>query len=542
MNVSDVERLDHHGIVASVIDELGLVELIDNMLPSHDQEKVSVGECVKAMIITGLGFTDVPMTLTPDFFKTTGVSRFFGDGFEAADFNRFKFGRALDKVFQLGCENVFALAATDVCRKEGIDTTVGHLDTTTLSVTGEYLPDNAETEVKFTYGYSKDYRADLKQITLELMVSRDGGIPFWSHLWDGNASDNAVFQSRCEEIQKGLHEGISPDIIIADSKLYSLNNSDNLSKISFLTRIPETIKACKELIQEAFDDAKSGQNWQMLDSEKMYKEFKQVHYNIQQRWLVVRSQASIHKAEESVKKALEKETTEVKKKVFHMEAQEFDNLEQAKKELDRLNKKLRYTQLLIHEQVEVKKYNKRGRPAPDDIPEDIKIKVKIKFQALEEKITAAIQQKSCYVLGTNSCSDKFPPKNIINTYTEQYKVEKSFRFLKGSEFFTSAFFIKKPSRVMALTCIMSLSLLIYAVAERKLRDKLKELDESVPDMLGKPTQTPTLRWVFKLLSGISLVSIDINGEIKKVLHGIDELKIKIIGFFGERAMKIYSET
>ena len=68
------------------------------------------------------------------------------------------------------------------------------------------------------------------------------------------------------------------------------------------------------------------------------------------------------------------------------------------------------------------------------------------------------------------------------------------------------------------------------------------LDESVPDMLGKPTQTPTLRWVFKLLSGISLVSIDINGEIKKVLHGIDELKMKIIGFFGERALKIYSET
>ena len=93
----------------------------------------------------------------------------------------------------------------------------------------------------------------------------------------------------------------------------------------------------------------------------MYLEFRQVHYNIQQRWLVVRSQASIHKAEESVRKALEKETTEIKKKVFHMEAQEFDNLEQAKKELDRLNKKLRYTQLLIHEQVEVKKYNKRGK-------------------------------------------------------------------------------------------------------------------------------------------------------------------------------------
>ena len=542
MNISDVERIDHHGIVSSVVDELGLVELIDSVIPTHAQEKVSVGQCVKAMIITGLGFTDVPMTLTPDFFKTTGVSRFFGEDFHSDDFNRFKFGRALDKVFEFGCEKAFALIATDVCRQEEVDTTVGHLDTTSLSVTGDYLPDDAEAEVNFTYGYSKDNRNDLKQVILELIVSRDGGVPIWSHLWDGNQSDNAVFQSRCEKIQQGLHNGVSPDIVIADSKLYALNNSENLSKISFLTRVPETIKLCKEFIANAFDDLTHKQEWKQHSSKRMYKEFNLEHYNIQQRWFVVRSQSSIHRAEESVKKALEKEKVEVKKKAFHIEAQEFDNLEQAEQELSKINKKLRYTQMLVHEQMEIRKYKKRGRPSASESPQDINIKVKITIETLDENMTAAIQRKSCYVLGTNSCPEKFPPEKVITSYSEQYKVEKSFRFLKGSEFFTSAFFIKKPSRVMALTCVMSLALLIYAIAERKMRAKLEELDDTVPDMLGKPTQTPTLRWVFKLLSGVSLIGIEIDGKIKKVIHGLDETKMKIIKVFGERAVKVYTET
>ena len=49
--------LDHHGLVAGMVDELGLVEKIDAMIPQDlGQRQVSVGMAVKAMIIIGLGF------------------------------------------------------------------------------------------------------------------------------------------------------------------------------------------------------------------------------------------------------------------------------------------------------------------------------------------------------------------------------------------------------------------------------------------------------------------------------------------------------
>jgi len=38
--------------------------------------------------------------------------------------------------------------------------------------------------------------------------------------------------------------------------------------------------------------------------------------------------------------------------------------------------------------------------------------------------------------------------------------------------------------------------MIYSIAEWKLRTKLEEGTETVPDQKGKPTKRPTMRWIF----------------------------------------------
>jgi hypothetical protein len=48
-----VERLDHLGIVASVIKDLGITEMIDARLGLHDQEEITAGEAVSGMILNG---------------------------------------------------------------------------------------------------------------------------------------------------------------------------------------------------------------------------------------------------------------------------------------------------------------------------------------------------------------------------------------------------------------------------------------------------------------------------------------------------------
>ena len=77
------------------------------------------------MIINGLGFSDRPLTLTPQFFEDKALELFFRPGVKAEFFNRFKLGRSLDKVFSYGCSKLFNEIALHVIAKEGIDLPTG---------------------------------------------------------------------------------------------------------------------------------------------------------------------------------------------------------------------------------------------------------------------------------------------------------------------------------------------------------------------------------------------------------------------------------
>ena len=68
MEAVRVERLDHLGLIASVINDLGLVSLIDARLKPDEQEGITPGEALKGMILNGLGFANRPLSLTPQFF------------------------------------------------------------------------------------------------------------------------------------------------------------------------------------------------------------------------------------------------------------------------------------------------------------------------------------------------------------------------------------------------------------------------------------------------------------------------------------------
>jgi transposase len=67
--------------------------------------------------------------------------------------------------------------------------------------------------------------------------------------------------------------------------------------------------------------------------------------------------------------------------------------------------------------------------------------------------------------------------------------------------------LKKEERIEALAMIMVLCLLIYSYAEWKLRRKLKKAGQSVPNQLKKPTQKPTMRWIFQLFMRVTLIIV-----------------------------------
>jgi transposase len=57
---------------------------------------------------------------------------------------------------------------------------------------------------------------------------------------------------------------------------------------------------------------------------------------------------------------------------------------------------------------------------------------------------------------------------------------------------------------------MVVCLLIYRLAEFRLRTRLAETQQTIPDQVQKPTARPTMRWVFQCFEGIELLHVQIS--------------------------------
>lgn len=115
-----------------------------------------------------------------------------------------------------------------------------------------------------------------------------------------------------------------------------------------------------------------------------------------------------------------------------------------------------------------------------------------------------------------------------------------FRFLKDPWFMVDSIFLKSPRRIEALMMVMTLCLLVYNVAQYRLREALKAQEETLPNQLNKPVQNPTLRWVFQMMEGISIVTLsDAAGSTQEVVTNLTEVRQKTIRFFGKTACCMY---
>ncbi len=532
-----ISRLDHYGVVAGVIKDLKLIEQIDSLLGEHEQSEISHGEAIAGMILNGLGFTDRPLSLTPQFFENKPLELLFRPGVRAEHFNRFKLGRTLDTSHAYGCDALFGNLASSVCRQEQVDCVFGCEDTTSFSVTGEHLPDEDIQAIRITHGYSKDHRPDLKQVVLELMVSQDGGIPLLMKCWNGNADDNSIFQYRSKELVKAWKDMESPRYIIMDSKGYSKENATNLKMLNFITRIPETNTPARRAIQDALEQ----DNWVMCDDQRKYTRLEIEHYDIHQRWIVVFSEAAFNRAANTVEKGCIKEKDKIDQALYHLQARRFKSEAEARTALEKLHKKWKYYQVADIEIEESKKYLSKGRPGKNS-PFEIEYQIKCTVEQDPEQIKQIVREKACFIVGSNIAESELSNIEVLQAYQNQDHVEKGFGFLKSSLCFASSFFLDKPSRIEGLIMVMTLSLLVYTTAQRRLRKALEEVSETIPNQIKQPSKRPTMRWIFQILEGINLVMIKEGDRVRVMLEGLNELRRQILSLLGDSVAKIYQIT
>jgi transposase len=553
-NVSS-QVLDHLGLVASVIKDIQLIEKIDAHIPLSKAKgaKLTIGQRVAAMILNGLGFMDDRLYMFPNFLQNKPVNRLFDDTVRAADFNDDSLGRGLDEIFDFGVTRLFSELAFDIGVAQGLLGRGAHFDTTSLSLYGEYGTDGKgtssqgepitdlstrKTPIDVTYGYSKANRPDLKQVVLNLATTGAANFPIWMEACSGNSSDKVVLQAAAERMRLFCKElQSSPSFLyVGDSAMFERCVKE-AGEMKWLSRVPERLKEAQKwlmLPDESFIWTELSNGYRMANlSDALYGD-------MQQRWLLVHSEHASSRELKTLKKNIQKEHETYIKVLWHLRNQEFtceqDALSTAKKAI----KSLKYHQAtwLVSP---IEKHVKRGRPKADDIPQIIGYSIQGTLVADQERIAIAKRYKGRFILASNELDKTILPDDaFLPEYKEQIKTEQGFRFIKSDTFEVDSIFLQKPSRIEALMMIMTLCLMVYSIAQYKLRQALEETNETVPDQLKKQTNKPTMAWVFRLFHGVHVWTIRQGEIIQTLIVNLTPLMKRIITYFGPSAEKIYA--
>ncbi len=541
-----IKNMDHLGLVAGMVDELEIENSVDNeVLADANKKGLSYGILVKAMILNGLGYVNKQLYLTPKFFEDKPLESLFSGSVKAQQINDDALGRTLDAIYNYGVSELYEKISHKAVAILGLSPSTIHLDSTSFHVDGDYKQskpkndknssDHDHSPIHITKGYSRDHHPHLNQVVLNLIVEHQGGIPLMMKAADGNQIDTKAFASIVDSHIDSLKAMNNSNLtLIADAALFSQKGLQAIKekKINFISRVPMRLKEAKVFITNTSSDSLTP-----IDENYSFKE-QQIEYGeIEQKWILYKSQHATARESKTLSKNLLQESIKSSKalkklmnRVFFCQADAIEALHTFK---------LKNSTLIITNEtlIEKPKFKTKGRPKPNQQPDHyeyyLSFNVSMRIDTLQQRIE---EQSGYFILATNKLD--LSAQELLQEYKSQQRVERGFLFLKSPEFLSDALFLKKPERIEAMLMIMTLCLMVYASLEYKIRKELKEQDKTFPNQLGKPVQNPTTRWVFECFFAIHMLYME---HTQKMVVGLNEQHRMILKLLGARYLSYYGE-
>lgn len=528
----------HLPIVKAFADRIGLVDTINTLVPGNT--KITPGHTILAMVIDTLSGRS-PLYRLDDFFENQDTELLLGAKIDHSDFTDHNVGRILDRCFEAGPTKIYSQIVQNAIRGFSIDTSVGHYDTTSVSLSGNY--EMASPLFKITYGHSKDKRPDLKQFMVSMLcVDRD--IPIMGKTEDGNASDKKLNTTILGEVSAYMKKnGLAPEafVYVADSAMVT---SENLSKagddIRFVTRLPSTYKECGRVISLAADT----DNWtdvgvlaEVTPAERAarYKIF-ETKVTMDEKTLravVVHSSAHDKRRHKKIDRMIEKEFKDLEKSCKEASGKTYFCMADAKvaaAELEKTSGHLHIMKTEIRETVIFKK----GRPSPgkERIPDRTEFTVAATIFQNEEKIDRLRFEAGSFVLITNlpekEGGKSWNSEKILQLYKDQYGIERNFGFLKDP-CIVNSILLKKPERIQVLGMVLIISLLIWRLIERTMRQNIKDSGKTITGWKKRQTDRPTS---FMLTTRFKHILIITSGNSRKLAKPLTHSQLEFLHALG----------
>jgi transposase len=223
--------------VWSVLERLGVVEVIDSVVPRRADAAATVGTylalaCANRVVApcSKLGFAD--------WWATTAGPRWVKLPAAALDHRRF--WEAMDRLSEDDLRAIEAELGRRIIAEYALDLSGLILDMTNFAT---YIDSGNDKAPIAQRGKAKQKRVDLRLVGLGLVVTRDGAIPLLSHAYPGDRPDLTQFPQLLDELTtryRQLSDSVEDLTLVYDAGQNSTTNHEQIeaSRIGFVGSLP----------------------------------------------------------------------------------------------------------------------------------------------------------------------------------------------------------------------------------------------------------------------------------------------------------------
>jgi hypothetical protein len=167
-----------------------------------------------------------------------------------------------------------------------------------------------------------------------------------------------------------------------------------------------------------------------------------------------------------------------------------------------------------------------GRPSPRK-PRAVKAPRygrKASVTARAALIARKRHEADCFVLRTNVPTEgelAHSAADVLRGYREQHGVEQNYSFLKDP-LLVNRLFLKKPERIEALGVVLLLSLLLWRLMERQIREHVETTGTPLTGWDKKATERPTAFMMMTKFAGVLVLKVGTQRQLARPLSAVQQ--------------------
>lgn len=516
-------------MIDSIFQQMRLREILLEYIPDSGREAVPSVDVLKLLVIN-LTVAKDPLYELAHWVESLDLRAIGYPVRPSIRLTDDRFARALDKLYEADRASLTTRLVVSCLKSFEVQFTRIHSDSTTVKAFG-LIPGRTRSGLELRHGHSKDHRPDLRQLVFQLSISHDGAVPVYHHVYPGNRNDDTTHIETWDRLCE-IH-GSSEFLYVADCKLCTQKQLTHIVSheghaITILPQNRTEVRSFKQALRDGpiakriiWRRPKPSDESQ-TESFALFEGAYQTNHGYSIYWFS--SSEKCQRDRNSRQQRLEATEAALSDLLPKLNRCRLKTRIEIRRAAMAILKKYQVDSFFnLHIEIHIERRPHRCRGRPGKYPRYQLRRHTSYILDWSRNSEALLREARTDGVFPLLCTDPaISPKQVLQAYKFQPRLEKRFAQFKSIHRATPLLF-KKISRVEANMFLFFISLMVQALLERLVRQRLKQ-KKHLPLKLypeDRDAPHPTTSQILKTFDGLSSYVVTQND--RPIEHYRDEL-------------------